>query len=424
MKLAGLLLLILLAYPTYSQTHCDGTANNNPISTADPVLIKTVPNGKLFHAGEVQPPVGVMHVWGTAYEMGYAQGLMLKDQAEDLYAQAFSFIEGEVEQAIPYLPEFLKEFIAEYGLEAALDLTYYATRSYTPSYFYDELRGIADGSGYDYNQIVRIHMFPELIQAACSMVGAWGAATSNTKSPGSLYQLRALDWTTNGPFQNFPTVLVYHPNDNNGHPFAILTFAGFVGALTGLSSAPLGVCEKVWIHYNGTDAREGYPWHFLLREILQYSPDVTDAISKIVNAPRTCSIFVGLGDPTNKFRALEYSYEYVNIYDDVNYPVYPNHPRYQNVVYIDKHTQPSQNPCLSSLIQKYYGALDVQALIQVAAVLGTGDAHAAIYDYAENFMYVTTASPYINGSFTPAYTRSWTKIDLTKAFAEPRPTSQ
>jgi hypothetical protein len=43
----------------------------------------------------------------------------------------------------------------------------------------------------------------QLIQAACSMFGAWGKAISNTN--GTLYQLRALDWSTDGPFQQVPT---------------------------------------------------------------------------------------------------------------------------------------------------------------------------------------------------------------------------
>jgi hypothetical protein len=31
----------------------------------------------------------------------------------------------------------------------------------------------------------------------------------------------------------------------------------------------MGVCEKVWAGYNGTLARVGVPWHFLLRDIMQ-----------------------------------------------------------------------------------------------------------------------------------------------------------
>jgi hypothetical protein len=68
--------------------------------------------------------------------------------------------------------------------------------------------------------IVRVHMFPELIKAHCTMVGAWGNAIKSTD--GTLYQLRALDWSTDGPFQLYPTVIVYHPD--NGHNFTIVTW--------------------------------------------------------------------------------------------------------------------------------------------------------------------------------------------------------
>ena len=82
------------------------------------------------------------------------------------------------------------------------------------------MQGLADGSGVPYKQILQVHMLPELIKAHCSIIGAWGPAISGTS--GSLYQLRALDWSTNGPFQAFPALTVYHPEEGNGHDFAIL----------------------------------------------------------------------------------------------------------------------------------------------------------------------------------------------------------
>jgi hypothetical protein len=84
------------------------------------------------------------------------------------------------------------------------------------------MQGLADGSGLPFDTVVQIHMIPEAVKAHCSMVGAWGAAISNTS--GSLYQLRALDWSTDGPFQQYPQVTVYHPEDGNGHAFSILTW--------------------------------------------------------------------------------------------------------------------------------------------------------------------------------------------------------
>jgi len=262
-------------------------------------------------------------------------------------------------------------------------------------------------------------MLPELIQAACTMFGAWGPAIANTT--GSLYQLRALDWNTDGPFQQYPAVVVYHPNSDNGHDFAIVTWIGFIGAITGYSSAPIGLSEKVWMHYNGTDSRSGIPFHFLLRDILQYDGGIDDAITRIINADRTCSIFIGLGDTLiNEFRAIEYSLDIVRMFDDANYPEYPAHPRMPGLVYIDKHTQPSNDPCLSSLLTKFYGNITPQITKEyITAELQTGDTHIAIYDYKQNYMYIANASPYNpNTGFIPAYNSPFVRLDMLQLFAE------
>lgn len=86
---------------------------------------------------------------------------------------------------------------------------------------------------------------------------------------GSLVHLRALDFLVEGPFQDFPTVFVYHPEPGNGHPFATVSWTSFIGAIAGISSADVSISQKVWIGYEGKDSRVGIPFHFLLRDILQ-----------------------------------------------------------------------------------------------------------------------------------------------------------
>ncbi len=56
-------------------------------------------------------------------------------------------------------------------------------------------------------------------------------------------QLRALDWGTDNPLRLAPALLVYHPTDGNA--FAILSWKGFIGALTGYSHH-MGISEKKW----------------------------------------------------------------------------------------------------------------------------------------------------------------------------------
>jgi hypothetical protein len=401
-----------------SANNCQGKPNLNPIFTNDPVLIATTTNGKLYQANQISPPINVLHVYGTAYEMGKAHGILLKDQIHSLVDGMKDWIYRMIDQYIDFLPKEIRILFETYGVDAVLDVTYLLTEEYTPQYFFDEIQGLADGSGIDYMDLVRVHMFPELIKAQCSMFGTWGPAIANTT--GSLYQLRALDWSTDGPFQQFPTVIVYHPSDN-GHDFSILTWSGFIGALTGYSSAPMGICEKVWLHYNGTSSRSGIPFHFLLRDILQFDADIDQTLSRIASAERTCSIFIGLGDHTNTFRAVEYSYQQIQVWNDYNFPAYKNHPRMPGLVFIDKHTQPSEDPCMGSLMQQYYGSLDAVTTIRyITALEQTGDMHIAIYDFANQYMYVSNASPYnsTTGSCVPAYERPFTRLDMGKLFKE------
>jgi len=262
-------------------------------------------------------------------------------------------------------------------------------------------------------------MIPELIQAACTIVGAWGQATGNNVTlDGPLIQLRALDWITDGPFQKFPALIVYHPNQ--GHNYSIFSWTGFIGAVTGFSSTPMGICEKVWIEYSGHQNRFGYPFHFLLRDILQFDNTTDDVINRISAATRTCSIWIGVGNPIDKFKVIQYSYEYYKVLNDRNYPVYENHPRYNNVVYVDKHVQPSRDPCLGQLIGQFYGNIIPETMFQQFAALSeTGDTHIAVYDYMNMAIYVSSAGVHDpkNGT-VPAYKRKFTKFNMAKLFNE------
>jgi len=390
------------------------------ISVDDPVLVNQTANGMLFLQNSVEPPLYITHVYGTPYEMGYAQGVLLKEQINQFIPDVFEYMYTEVEDYLGFLPYYLQEVVAEVGVDAALDMTYELTKPYTPDYYYEEMQGLADGSGVPYKQILQVHMLPELIKAHCSIIGAWGPAISGTS--GSLYQLRALDWSTNGPFQAFPALTVYHPEEGNGHDFAILGWTGFIGALTGYSSASVGICEKVWLSYNGTYSRAGIPWMFVLRDILQYDTDIDSAINRLNKAERTCSIFVGLGDNSiNQARILEYSHDFVNVGDDKNFPEWDEHPSMDGVVYLDKHSQPSTDTCMGGLLETYYGDIDALKILQyIAPRQETGDMHVAVYDYAENYMYVSNASPVPpNGNATqvvPAYNRPYIRLDMNQLF--------
>ena len=75
-----------------------------------------------------------------------------------------------------------------------------------------------------------------------------------------------------GPFRDFSAITVYHPNSGEGNAFASVGFLGFVGGLTGVSEKQMGISE-IGASYPdasfGSESRVGYPFIFLLRDILQ-----------------------------------------------------------------------------------------------------------------------------------------------------------
>eukprot|EP00730_Choanoeca_flexa_P019016 TRINITY_DN9276_c0_g1_i1.p1 TRINITY_DN9276_c0_g1~~TRINITY_DN9276_c0_g1_i1.p1 ORF type:complete len:439 (+),score=94.98 TRINITY_DN9276_c0_g1_i1:33-1349(+) len=414
-----------------AQDHCPGTPNMRPIFDQEPTFINSNENATLYRIGEgAGTSIRVLHLYGDAYSMGKAQGALLRDDIVKMVAQFFEYLDNEIEPYIKWLPQDVQQIILEQGPRAALQFEVDMTKDYIPQHFYDEIRGIADGCNCNisYDEFLQIHLFPELIKASCSMFGAWGPAIANVG--GTVNQLRALDWGLDNPLVNYSIVTVYHPEQGQGHPFASVTFTGFVGSVTAYGGL-IGMSEKVWLSYNETYTRKGYPFHFLIRDAAQFDTTIDDVINRIVNAKRTCSIHLGVGGRLDQqFRVVEYSHEEVDVYDDHNFPAYPPaHPAFEGLVFINKHVQPSQDPCMGSLMTKYYGHLDAETTIRY--VLGntqSGDMHATFYDFSANTMHVSVAglpvanSPngtVIEGPMAPANARPWFKMNMSKMFAQP-----
>lgn len=105
----------------------------------------------------------------------------------------------------------------------------------------------------------------------------------------------------------------------SGNSFISLGWTGFIGSLTGMSE-DMAISEKVWLSYKGRSSRAGIPFHFLLRDIIHYDVSLGSALTRIANAPRTCSIFVGAGSRhESRANIIAYAHENVTIFDDRNF---------------------------------------------------------------------------------------------------------
>ena len=79
-------------------------------------------------------------------------------------------------------PKFIKVFQKLAGptrtyLNTALELNVLITKKYTNKRYYEEIQGMAKGSGIPASEFAKINIFPEFVKAACTVAGLWGPAT-------------------------------------------------------------------------------------------------------------------------------------------------------------------------------------------------------------------------------------------------------
>ena len=435
--------LLLLLRPT-GASRCQGSSspgprNVHPIDLAEPVFVKSVNNGKLFTVGQGDDKKDLLHLWGTPYENGFAAGQLLGDKFHDFIKDVYTYTEGQIvanannqtwcdehRVACPALREVLK-----LGLTAALDLSYARTKGYIQPYVMQEIQGLADASAGAVSvvDIRNVMWLGELTRGACSMFGATGSATKSRG--GKLLQLRALDWDVDGPFKDHACIVVYHPNVGAGMPWANVGFHGWTASITGFNQQQLGLSE-IGVSYPdasfGTETylAKGYPFGFLIRDILQFDTSLEQATDRIQQATRTCDLLLGVGDgKSNEFSGFQYSPHVARVVKpDSLLPANDSwHPQIADVVYWGMDwICPNDNRMLSEALKKHHGNLTAENTIaDVTSYVTTGNLHIAIYDHAAMHMFVATARP--DGKAGPLYAfqRQFTRLDMAQLFKEEAP---
>lgn len=405
--------------------------NTLPFQDGEPRLIKTVKNGKLFQIGNNQTntTTHIVHVWGSFYEMGYAHGQLLKEDLLKFMNELWNYIEEQLKGALPdWIPDWLAKDIAKFGAAAALDLTHFLTNRYTTKGYLQEIRGIANATGYDYKTIRRIHLIGELTRGHCSMFGAWGNATQGGKT----IQLRALDWDFSGPYYKYPAIVVYHPNPGDGNEWANIGFMGWLGSISGISKKQLAISE-IGVAYPddtfGSESRFGNPFTYVLRDILQFDNSLEEAIHRLKTIRRTCNLIFGVGDgKAQTFRGFQLSNTVCNVIDDTNLlPANDTwHPKINNTVYwaMDWLCD-SWSIRLKDLLNYYHGQINGEiAARYIVPQLTSGNLQVVVYDLTNleiwfSYGYRTEDS----STKIDAYDRPYLHLDMKKIFNETRPTA-
>lgn len=388
---------------------------------------------------------------GSIHDRGFAQGaLMAKEIVEFVNVKLNEYYISmvmDIELNLDGLPDALQKMFqviktkgalkAPAVFNEALEWVYNNEEKYMPQDLIDEMDAIGEGicSALGPNcdveemkmMVKRVNMLPELIRMACTAFGAWGPASAT----GKLVQVRALDFGS-GPFGNYTVLQVHRPTD--ARAFASVSFPGMVGVVTGVSQDGVGLSEKVWMTYDKRSLQpgsyEGEPDVFVMRDVLEHSKNRVEAEAYLEAASRTWAIWLGVGDfESQVMDIVGYKQDSSIPYTDVTMPANTEMPYMENLVYVDKHPQPSHdgvNGTLPTALGDFYGDMSVENARVVVQYHETGDAHIAMYDYGANRLLFSIGRINEDGEYGPvggdlkswkAYTRPYLSYDLDDLWA-------
>jgi neutral ceramidase len=252
----------------------------------------------------------VLELPGNPYELGYRHGSLVKPEFKDALTRmrAAAGRGGKIPGGMTAMLLLARR--PEYMLEPHL-----------PPEYVLEIHGLADGLGLDYDTTLFLQCMlaimeqPNLkkmlgmegsgrtgartsiatqpagcpIPVSCSNIVAFGPATGG----GALVHGRNLDWGMGEILPKIATVAFYRPNA--GHDFVAVNWAGMVGCLTAMNAAGVAIGEESVSSPRDTSV-DGKPLFLLIREAIQYSGSLDDAVKKVAGAPGTCGYHVTICD--------------------------------------------------------------------------------------------------------------------------------
>jgi hypothetical protein len=219
----------------------------------------------------------VLHVKGTPYEMGYQQGALLRDDIRELVRFLFDVKSKAATLEVGGV-KLLNPKRAIQGIAAT-------QRKYAPARFYEEMKGVADGAGMDVQEIITANFIPELFH--CSGFALSGSATKD----GTLYHGRILDYGCDWRLQDHTVLTVAEPEGKV--PFVNVTYAGFVGSVTGMNAERVSIGE---MGGRGLGHWDGVPMALLVRMALEEAHGLDEAVAVFRDHPRTCEYYYVIAD--------------------------------------------------------------------------------------------------------------------------------
>lgn len=218
----------------------------------------------------------VLHVKGTPYELGFQHGELLKEHIRESMHYLFDVKAKNAE---------LEFFGLKLEPKQLISMIVGVERQHIPERFLEEMQGLAAGAECDVEDVIAANFIPELFH--CSGFALMNSATKD----GTLYHGRILDYSTDWKLQEHAVLIVAEPEGRI--PFANVTYAGFIGSVTGMNAEHVSVGE---MGGRGLGHWDGTPMAFLVRRVLEEARSLDEAVAVFRDSKRTCEYYYVVAD--------------------------------------------------------------------------------------------------------------------------------
>lgn len=218
----------------------------------------------------------VLHVKGTPYELGFQHGALLKEHIRESMHYLFDVKAKNAK---------LEFFGLKLEPKQLISMIVGVERQHIPERFLEEMEGLAAGAECDVEDVIAANFIPELFH--CSGFALMNSATKD----GTLYHGRILDYSTDWKLQEHAVLIVAEPEGRI--PFANVTYAGFIGSVTGMNAEHVSVGE---MGGRGLGHWDGTPMAFLVRRVLEEARSLDEAVAVFRDSKRTCEYYYVVAD--------------------------------------------------------------------------------------------------------------------------------
>ncbi len=236
----------------------------------------------------VQRSIHEIALTGEGYELGYQHGKKLKKEIAEI---VYKWKQNTTQSLQKDADQVLKEFFEYANFTEAI-------KKWTPD-LYDEVRGIADGSGQELKDIFVLNLLDEfwvyiddLAHHHCSNIGI----PSSNGNPGYIAQNMDIENYTDG----YQTLIRLKRTDNRPAQL-LLTHPGLI-VLNGMNEAGIGVVVNTIMQLKASAS--GLPVAFVVRRIIN-STDKEDVLNFVtsVNHASGQNYIIGIQGDVYDFEA-------------------------------------------------------------------------------------------------------------------------